>query len=111
MKLKHLWAGWLVAAMTLAAGCTSTPTRTTTLEAKDRSEYIKTVDRRLDNWEEDAADLDDEEFGKEMMASVRDARAELRNMESAPSSEFDAYKRRVESRLDYIENMEKRNAE
>jgi hypothetical protein len=107
MNWKRVWMVPTLAGLLALAGCTSTEKRTTTsLETLDRTEYIKTVDRRLDDWEKEASNLSNEERGRDMMASVRDARAELRNLESAPSSEFDAYRRRVDSRLDHIENME-----
>jgi len=111
MKTKRLLTGSLVAALAFLAGCSSTPQRVTTVEAQERSEYIRTVDRRLDDWEKEAASFSDQQYGRERMASVRDARAEVRGMESASASEWDSYKRRVETRLDHFRTMDERVAE
>jgi hypothetical protein len=111
MKTTQLWIGPLVGALFFMSGCSSTPYRVSTVEAQNRSEYIRTVDRRLDDWEREAASFTDQEFGREMMASVRDARAEVRGMESAPADEWDSYKRRVENRMDHIRALDERIAE
>lgn len=112
MKLTRIWIGPALAGLVLLGGCSSSPTRTTTnVEAQDRAGYIKTVDRKLDSWEKEATSMDNQERGRDMLANVRDARAELRNMEGAPSSEWEDYKGRVDTRLNHIQKLEKGTAE
>ncbi len=107
MKYKY---GLLGILMALVAGCSSTPSRVTVIEAKDRAEYVKMADSQLDSWEKQAAKKP-ETSRRQMMALIQDSRAEVRNMESAPASDWENYKSKVQSRLDRIDELARKEAE
>ncbi len=111
MKLKNLCVAPALAGLLLIGGCSSRPSRTTNIESTDRAGYIKTVDKKLDRWEKEANNMKNRERGRDLMANARDARAELRNMEGAPASEWNSYQQRVDVRLRHLENLEKGTAE
>lgn len=111
MTLKKIWVAPALAGLLFLGGCSSSPSRTTNVESQDRAGYIKTVDKKLDNLEKEASHMKNQERGRDLMANTRDARAELRNMEGAPASEWNSYQQRVEVRLRHLDNLEKGTAE
>jgi len=111
MKNKKIaFVAWLAAAV-MTGACSSTPKTASTEISRSRANYVRSVDKRLDAWEKEAENLKDRRKGSDLMANVRDTRIELRNMEAAPSSEWDAYKNRVDIRLQHLETIDKSLAE
>lgn len=111
MSFKFLKLATLAAALVAAGGCSSSPEKVSTEISRDRANYVRAVDKRLDSWEKEADHLKDRNLGSDLMANVRDTRIELRNMEAAPASEWDMYKNRVEIRLRHLETIDKSLAE
>lgn len=102
--------GWTLLLLASLAGCSSTPSPITYREAGDRGEYIRLVDQELSRWEKDAKKKPVRQ-SLEMMAVIQDTRAETRSVEMAPASDWERYKRGVESRMDRIRELDAKKAE
>ena len=107
MKYKQ---GWALAFAAIVAACSSTPSRVTVIEARDRAEYVKVADSRLSHWEKEASAKAPEDK-RQMMALIRDARAEVRHLETAPGTDWEIYRSRVQSRFERINELDNKGAE
>jgi outer membrane murein-binding lipoprotein Lpp len=90
--------------MLILVGCSSTPKSTDQLAGDSRSQYITDVRDTLKKWDDRAEKMSGDR-ASDVRAAVSDARAELRSMESAPSDNWDAYRTRINNRLDRIQSI------
>lgn len=107
MKYKLGWIGIFSAVL---AACSSTPSRVTVIEARDRAEFVKAADSRLNDWEKEAGKKTADR-NRQMMAVIRDTRAEVRNMELAPSADWEKYRPRIQTRFERIDRLDREQAE
>lgn len=94
------FTGYLLAVWSLLAlaACSGTPERRA--EVQDtRDSYIEYAENRLDAWEDRADDMENELRKGELNAYIRDTRAELNAMKSAPEATWRNYRARVDAGL------------
>ena len=102
MKPSH---GVLGLALLAALGCSSTPKSTSErVEADNRAEYLKMVDRRLDNLEEQASKMSEPRASR-LRADIESARARVKVMEDAPSDQWEEFRDPIDERLSRIQQM------
>ncbi len=107
--MKNELFGILALLMCLAA-CSSTPSRTTSFEGKDRGEYVEIVSAELSSWEKKARKKPLRQ-SQQMIAVIQDTRADIRNIEMATVSDWGRYKARIENSLERIHELDKQKAE
>ena len=103
MKCK---TNWMLLLGFVVAGCASPPSRLTVREAKSRADYVKGADTRLSNWERTAPPKSFDESRK-MTALILATKADIRNLETAPASDWDVHKSRIEGQFERIAQLDK----
>lgn len=83
-------------------GCASNPQL-----ADDRADYIQDTREKLTELENDSSDFKADK-ATDVRASINDARAELRALETASASEWSVRRDKVNSRLNQVEQKMRR---
>jgi hypothetical protein len=98
--------GSLFVALGLAAlaGCSSAPKSAGQLSMDSRDSYLSDVKESLNKWD-GRADKVRGDRAVDLRASIRDTRAEVRALEAAPSDNWQAYRSRINNRMDHIQQV------
>lgn len=97
--MKNLYVLFLLFMMGLV-GCSSSPKVAN--EDSDRQQYVQDVRNKLNDWEKKSNDYKGDK-SLDVRASINDARAEVRALETASAVDWSMQKDRVQSRLDGIQ--------